>query len=487
MEFVYLGIGLIVGVVVMFFVGKSKRAAVEALLDAERKDRQEDEKRLENQLKQNMAFMNSLLEKQKTETASQLESVKQEAEERLSAAKKEADERLSAARKEADERLSSQKKEYDARLGAAKIESDERRVKEIADLKESYGQQMILFKEQMASDMEKLLKDRSTQLNSANKEQMEVLFTPLRENIARMEQSIKENRDVQVKTQTVFEDTVKQMVERTSALGEQADRLSNALQRKNKTAGNWGELVLTELLESQGLQQGIHFDAQQSMKDELGHSLRNEDSGSRMIPDVVLHLADNRDVIIDSKMSLTAYADYQNAETEEEKAEASQRHLDSVRAHIKELIAKNYSDYVKKPRVSSDFVIMFVPIEGALQLALSKAPELWREAFDKRVFLVGGQTLIAALRIIDLTWVNVQQERNTQKIMDEARKLVDRVGQFYANFEEVGKKLAAAQDAYKSVQDKVKDGRQSILGAGHTLEELGVRGKKALPRLESDS
>lgn len=486
MEFVYLGIGLVVGAVIMFFVGKSKRAAVEALLDAERKDRQEDEARLESQLaevkkehvaqlaevkaesekkqEQNTAFMNSLLEKQKAEATGQLESVKQEAEQRLSAAKREADERFSSMRKEADER----------------------RVKEIADLKESYSQQMNLFKEQMASDMEKLLKERSTQLNSANKEQMEVLFNPLRENIARMEQSIKDNRDVQVKTQTVFEDTVKQMVERTSALGEQADRLSNALQKKNKTAGNWGELILTELLESQGLQQGVHFDAQQSMKDELGRSIKNEDSGARMIPDVVLHLADNRDVIIDSKMSLTAFADYQNAKSEEEKQEAAQRHMESVRAHIKELTAKSYSDYVKKPRVSSDFVIMFVPIEGALQLALSEAPELWREAFDKRVFLVGGQTLIAALRIIDLTWVNVQQEKNTQKIMDEARKLVDRVGQFYANFETVGKKLSEAQEAYRTVQDKVRDGRQSILGAGHTLEELGVRGKKSLPRLEAE-
>lgn len=476
MEFVYLGIGLVVGAVVMFFIGKSKRAAVEALLDAEKKDRAGDEKRLEERIVE-----------VKNECKQRIAEVKAEAADVLAKQKAEAADVLAKQKVEAADVLAKQKAEAKEMLESGKKEADHLRMKEIEELKQSYEQQMKLFKEEMKTATDALLKERSSALQSANTEQMEVLFKPLKDNIERMEKSIVDNREAQARNTASIAKTMEQMMQRTADLGQQADRLSNALQRKNKTAGNWGELVLTELLESQGLQQGIHFDAQQSMKDELGHSLRNEDSGSRMIPDVVLHLADNRDVIIDSKMSLTAYADYQNAETEEEKAEASQRHLDSVRAHIKELIAKNYSDYVKKPRVSSDFVIMFVPIEGALQLALSKAPELWREAFDKRVFLVGGQTLIAALRIIDLTWVNVQQERNTQKIMDEARKLVDRVGQFYANFEEVGKKLAAAQDAYKSVQDKVKDGRQSILGAGHTLEELGVRGKKALPRLESDS
>lgn len=468
----------------MFFVGKSKRAAVEALLEAEKKDHEEDSRLQERRLAELKEEYEKRVEEVKHEGEEKNEKDKAFMNKLLESQKMEAKELLERQKTEAKEQLEKQKAESKELYESAKKEEEDRWQKEMEELKKSYDQQMKLFTEQMKSDMERLLKERSSQLNTANKEQMDVLINPLRENISRMEQSIKENRDVQVKTQTVFEDTVKQMVERTSALGEQADKLSNALQRKNKTAGNWGELILTELLESQGLQQGVHFDAQQSMKDELGHSLRNEDSGARMIPDVILHLADNRDVIIDSKLSLTAFVDYQNAESEEERKDAIQRHMESVRAHIKELTAKSYSDYVKKPRVSSDFVIMFVPIEGALQLALSEAPELWREAFEKKVFLVGGQTLIAALRIIDLTWVNVQQERNTQKIMDEARKLVDRVGQFYSQFEEVGKKLTAAQEAYKNVTDKVKDGRQSILGAGRNLEELGVRGKKALPQIE---
>ncbi|MCF0193058.1 MAG: DNA recombination protein RmuC [Prevotella sp.] len=475
MELVYLGIGLLVGVLVAFFFGKSSRSAVEALLAAERKEHEDDEKRAADAL----AMV-------KSEHANRIAELKAEYDKKHEDYQKLMGTLMETQKSDAQQLLADTKQEAAAMLARAKEEADARRLKELDQLKESYETQLKLFKEEMTTATEKLLKDRSSQLQSANTEQMEGLFKPIKENIARMEQSIKENRDVQVSTRTVFEDTVKQMVERTTALGEQADRLSNALQKKNKTAGNWGELILTELLESQGLQQGIHFDAQQSMKDELGHSLRNEDNGARMIPDVVLHLADNRDVIIDSKMSLTAFADYQNAQTEEERKEAAVRHMESVRNHIRELTTKKYSDYVQKPRVSSDFVIMFVPIEGALQLALSESPELWREAFDRKVFLVGGQTLIAALRIIDLTWVNVQQERNTQKIMDEARKLVDRVGQFYASFESVGKKLAEATEAYRGVQDKVKDGRQSILGAGRTLEALGVRGKKALPVVEGE-
>jgi len=470
MEFIYLGIGLIIGAIIAFFIGKSKRAAVEALLDAEKKEHQEDEKRLED-----------MLCSAKQETAARIAEVKAEAHQRVLEAKKEAAEQLEIAKKEAAEQLEITKKEAAEQLKTAKKDADERRIKELADLKNSYDQQMKLFKEEMKTTTSELLKERSSALQTANTEQMEVLFKPLKDNIERMEKSIVDNREAQARNTKSLEKTMEQMMQRTTDLGQQADKLSNALQRKNKTSGNWGELILTELLESQGLLQGVHFDAQQSMKDELGHSLRNEDTGARMIPDVILHLADNRDVIIDSKMSLTAFTEYQNADTEEEKREAAMRHMESVRAHIKELSAKKYNEYIKKPRVSSDFVIMFVPLEGALQLALNEAPELWREAFEKKVFIVGGQTLIAALRIIDLTWVNVQQEKNTLRIMEEARKLVDRVGQFYVHFESVGKKLTEAQEAYKNVADKVKDGRQSILGSGHALEDLGVRGKKALP------
>lgn len=365
-----------------------------------------------------------------------------------------------------------------ARLKALKEEYDRRLDSELDGLKDNYITQIKLVREQLGTATEKMLKERMTELQSANTRQMDTIFAPIRDNIMRMEQSINDSRETSARNHASFEKTMEQMMRQTSTLSLQADRLSNALQRKNKTSGNWGELILTELLESQGLEEGLHYDVQHTLQDADGHTLTNADTGSRMIPDVVLHLADRRDLIIDSKMSLTAFVDYQNAETETGRTEAGRRLVESVKAHIKELNVKKYHDYIRQPRVSCDFVIMFVPIESALQLAISLQPDLWQKAFDKRVLLVGSQTLIAALHIIDLTWVNVKQEQNTQHIMEEARKLVERVEQFYQRFQTVGKKITEAGEAYKDVMDKVRDGRQSILGAGQNLERLGVRGKR---------
>lgn len=374
--------------------------------------------------------------------------------------------------------LASLKEEHRHREDTLRNELERRMDTELDNLKESYITQIKLVREQLSTTTEKMLRDRMSELQSANTEQMDTIFRPIKENIRRMEQSITDNRESAARNHASFEKTMELMMQQTSTLSQQADRLSNALQRKNKTVGNWGELILSELLESQGLEEGVHYDVQHTLRDHDGKALVNTDTGARMIPDVVLHLADKRDLIIDSKMSMTAFVDYQNAETDGERADAGRRLVESVNAHIKELKVKKYHEYIRQPRVSCDFVIMFVPIESALQLAISLQPDIWQKAFEKKVLLVGSQTLIAALHIIDLTWVNVKQEQNTMQVMDEARKLVERVEQFYQRFQNVGKKLTEASEAYKEVMDKVKDGRQSILGAGLNLERLGVRGKR---------
>lgn len=374
----------------------------------------------------------------------------------------------------------SDKSEYEQRLQSLKADYEHRMDKNLTDLRGSYEQQIALFREQITNISRRAMQESSRDLFMLNSKQMDSIVQPLNDNISRMEQTMAKNNESSVRRHASLEQTIQHMVAQTVALGEQADRLSNALLHKNKTTGNWGELVLNELLESQGLQKGVHFDAQYTLRDADGRALINNDTGSRMIPDVVLHLADNRDVIIDSKMSLTAFVDYRNAKNDEERERAVARLITSMRGHIRELSGKQYQDYVKKPRVSAGFVVMFVPIEGALQLALAESPELWREAFDKKVFIVGAQTLIAALRIIDLTWVNVKQERNTQAVMEEARKLVDRVQQFYDRFQDVGRRISDVKEAYDRVSDKVSDGKQSILASGRALEDLGVRGKKQL-------
>lgn len=464
MEYILFLVGLLIGVVIVFFYFRGRSASLEALLQAERKSREDDKMIAEQRLSQ-----------QQTQYEKLIDGLKQDAQQHLS-----------ELQVQHDRNLANMQAGYKTQLEERLEERDKLHQQGFEQLQKQYEQQLKLLKEQVVATTQDLLKQRGNDLLTANTKQMETLFGPLKEDIAKMERSMNEHREAGARNAASFETTMKQMMERTESIGEQADRLSNALQRKNKTMGNWGELILTELLESQGLQEGVHYTAQQSLKDEAGKTLLNEDTGRKMIPDVVLHLADNRDVVIDAKVSLTAFVDYQNAETEEERIHARTRHLESVRNHIKELATKQYANYIVSPRVSSDFVIMFVPNEGALQLALASEPHLWREAFDKKVFLVGGQTLIAALRIIDLTWVNVQQERNTRLIMEEARKLIDRVSQFVDLFDKLGRRIAEAHEAYDKVVDKVKSGRQSILGAGRNLEDLGVRGKKSLPTHHDD-
>ena len=378
------------------------------------------------------------------------------------------------------------KQEYEKRLAVSKNEALEQRKAELETLQQSYRTQMELFKQQVTNTTEKMLKERSETLQNTNSRQMETLFKPIKENILEMQKSLNDNREANAKHSATFSEAIKNMMERTAALGETADRLSNALQQKNKIAGNWGEMVLNRLLESYGLVKGVHFDVQETLCDANGKTIKNEDTESRMIPDVILHLADNRDVIIDSKVSLAAFVDYQNAKTEEERNDAVVRHLKSIKNHVKELKTKKYQDYIRKPKVSANFVIMFVPHEGAIQLAMAEDPALWQNAFDEKVFIANSQTLLAALRIIDLTWINVRQNENTEKVMEQAKNLVDRVSSFMNRFNEFGSAIHKLQEKYDDVNTIVA-GKKSILTSGQKLEQLGVKGKASLGKLKEET
>jgi len=444
MDMVYTIIALVAGLAIGYLLAHAKGEKSRALLEAERTAHEADQHEAEQRLSDALAQQQKSYEAQLSAQQSLLDREREGRE----ADKKEA-------RRQLDEAM--------------------------AQLRKSFGENIALLKEQSANATEQLLKQRSQELQTANTTQIDALLKPLRQNIETMQKSMTDSREAITGNTARFDEAMKQMMERTNTIGKQADRLSNALQHKNKLAGNWGELVLTELLESQGLQQGVHFDIQQTMRDSDGHALTNDDTGSRMIPDVVVHLADNRDVVIDAKTSLAAFVDYQNASDEAERADASRRHIESVRSHVKELATKKYQDYIRPPHTSAGFTIMFVPNEGACWLALAEAPTLWREAFSTGVFIASGQTLIAALRIIEMTWANVQQNRNTQRIIDEARKLIDRVEKFYELFQKAGGKLAEATQLYQEMAEKVYSGRQSIVGAGKNIEDLGVKGKKQLP------
>ena len=261
-----------------------------------------------------------------------------------------------------------------------------------------------------------------------------------------------------------------QMMQQTQQLGEKTEGLANVLRRDNKVSGNMGEIILGDLLASQGLTEGIHYEVQARLRDELGRPLKNDETGKEMQPDVILHYPQGQDAIVDSKVSLVAYEKYVNAETPEDKERYLQDHIKSVRSHVNELARKDYSKYIKNGRETVDFVIMFVPFESSLQLALANDPTLWREAFEKKVFVTGEQNLLGILHMMQN-----QQAENQEKVFGLAEQLLDRLGDFVQRYNDLGTKIEAVQKAYDSTNNKLITGRQSVVQKGRELIDLGAK------------
>ncbi|MCH5311124.1 MAG: DNA recombination protein RmuC [Prevotella sp.] len=360
------------------------------------------------------------------------------------------------------------KKEMQERLAAAQ----EEHVRQMADNNKVLEQQMKMMEERLKNATTELLKLRSQELQETNSTQMSAIINPLKESIGEMKQAMDNTREQGTKNTASLEKAIENMINRAAEIGNKADNLANALKNENKMQGNWGEMILSELLESEGLKRGVHYSVQETLRDEHGNALRNDETGQKMIPDVILHFPDNRDAIIDSKTSLTAFIDYQNAESDEARNDALSRHVQSLRSHVRELANKNYKAYIKPPKQTLNYVIMFVPNETALQLALLNDAGLWREAYDKGVFITGEQNLLAVLRLIEVAWVQQEQTRNQEEILKQARLLLDRVGTFMEHFRDVAQKLDAAQESYQKAKDKLITGKQNILGPAKKLADM---------------
>lgn len=348
---------------------------------------------------------------------------------------------------------------------------------------ERFERQLNLVREQLQNATQEMLQKRTQELARTNDTQLGAIINPLKESIKDMRMAMENSRDTHNKNTASLEKAIEEVMKRTGEIGREADKLASALRNENKVQGNWGELILDELLASQGLTEGIHYEKQVTLRDNAGKALLNEDSGKRMIPDTILHYPDGKDAIIDSKVSLTAFVDYQNAETDTERAAALDRHLKSLRNHVAELARKDYSSYILPPRQSLNYVIMFVPNEAALQLALYNDSSLWRDAFAKNVFITSEQNLMAALRIIQIAWTQMQQAQNQEKIIETGRMLLDRVADFFTAFDNMGQRLTDVSEYYKKAYDKLRYGRQSVVGASQKLLKLGVpmSPKKTLP------
>jgi DNA recombination protein RmuC len=351
---------------------------------------------------------------------------------------------------------------------------------------ETQSRELELMREQMASEArhreeqfknmaQQLMESSASKLKESNKETMTVITQPLKEAMESMQKAINESQKDGAARSASFREQIQQMLQQTQQLGEKTDSLTNVLRRDNKVSGNMGEIILGDLLASQGLTEGIHYEVQARLRDELGRPLKNDETGKEMQPDVILHYPQGQDAIVDSKVSLVAYEKYVNAETQEEKERYLQDHIKSVRQHVNELARKDYSKYIKNGRDAVDFVIMFVPFESSLQLALANDPTLWREAFEKKVFVTGEQNLLGILHMIHIAWVQNQQAENQEKVFGLAEQLLDRLGDFVQRYNDLGNKIEAVQKAYESTNNKLISGRQSVVQKGRELVDLGAK------------
>ena len=350
------------------------------------------------------------------------------------------------------------------RMGALRVELGK---------KETEIEMMKTTKEQLR-DMGVLLAEaQARHLNKENQESMDHITQPLKDAISEMRKAINDNTKDHTAQTASLKEQLRLMMETGREISEKAEGLANVLRRDNKISGNMGEIILGDLLSSQGLTEGIHYEVQARLRDEQGRPLKHDDTGREMQPDVILHYPQGQDVVIDSKVSLVAYQRYVNAETPEEKERALQEHIRSVRSHVTELARKDYSKYIKAPREAVDFVIMFVPFESSLQLALVNDPSLWREAFGRKVFITGEQNLLGILHMIHLAWVQNQQAENQEKVFGVAEQLLDRLGDFIQRYTKLGEHLELVRKDFDSAGNKLYVGRQSVVQKGRELIDLG--------------
>ena len=340
---------------------------------------------------------------------------------------------------------------------------------------EKLAAQMDATKEQMTNLAQQLLERNAEKLKSENTDSIGQITQPLKEAIGEMRRELTQNRETSAANSATFQEQLRQMLESNERVGEKAANLAQALRGDNKAQGNWGEVILGNLLSCQGLREGIDYDLQTRLRDDLGQDLKNIDTGASMQPDAILHYPHEQDVIIDAKVSLIAYDDYVNAQSEEERTAALAAHVRSIRDQYQRLSKKDYSSYVQAPRKSIDFVVMFVPNESALQLALTADSKLWYDAFDHKVLIAGELNLMAILRIIQIVWRQYQQAENQQRVFLIAEELLDRLGDFLKRYQKLGDILRNSLKAYEDAEKKVFSGRQSVVRKGNELKALGAK------------
>jgi DNA recombination protein RmuC len=321
----------------------------------------------------------------------------------------------------------------------------------------------------------KIFQEKNKEFSSLNKEQLELFLKPFREQVGEFAKRSREQFEVELKERHLLKSELKRLEEMNAQLAQEALNLTKALKGENKTQGNWGELVLENILEHSGLRKGSEYELQKSLKD---------GDGKRYQPDVIIHMPDNRDIIVDAKVSLRAYERYINAEDENEKRVALKEHLNSISRHIKELSNKKYE--ALESINTLDFVLMFMPIEGAFLLALKEDGEFFKHAFEENILVVSPSTLLVTLRTIEHIWRTKHQQEHAKKIAKEAEAMVEKLILFVEEMQNFGIMLQKTQESYDKAMNRLSTGRGNVIKRAQNIVKLGIKTKKELPLVSED-
>ena len=345
-----------------------------------------------------------------------------------------------------------------------------------------------MMKAQMTAESERVLKEREEELERRAKTLFENLSAGLDKDINSMKDAFEKNRMAHVassqRMKENIDNAVRNLREQTMSIGDKADNLAEALKGRNKAQGNWGEVILDNLFTSEGLREGRDYDKEETLRDEHGNVVYNEDTDRRMRPDFILHYPDGNDVVVDSKVVLTAMYDYYSTDDEQLKADAVARNLAAMKEQVRKLARKDYSRYLRPGHKMLDFVIMFVPVYSALRLAYEADRNLWQDAYDQGVLIATEETMMPFLRMISIAWKSHEQVANQQQIIAAAEMMLSRVSDFCTAHAKMGEKLEEALKYYEACDRKLRERGQSIVGAANKLISYGVprNPKKSIPQ-----
>ena len=418
----------------------------------------------------------AVIRNHKLQEAKLLEQAERSKQEALEALRKSSAEQIEAQKQSSAQQLEAQKKAGEEALALQKKNSEEA----IKLIQTQFEESTKALRAQLKDDTSQILKSRQEELEKSSQQNIGQILDPLKKNIEELKKAMDEGSKEQAERNGELKERIANLMQQSDATRKSADELAKALKHGSKVQGDWGETILNELLDSQGLTEGRHYEVQHVLCDECGHPIKNANGGI-LRPDVILHLDTKRDLVIDSKVSLSAFIDYMNAEDEDSRREALKRHIESLRKHVDELSKKDYASYISADRQMVDYTIMFVPVSGALWTAMNEDKNLWRDAADKKVYIADEQSLYGALRMVSLTWTQISQAENHRKVYELANEMIERVGMFREKYENLGNALEKAQKEYQEGKKKLEPGGVSIINTSKKLIELGSKNSSKHP------